>query len=198
MPSEPIPYKGWGRGVRPPMYLNLMMTVGAYGEDGSNRLTTGDSKILGGIGGVLRIGAIIDQHHRLGARLQSFVRPTKKILLDTPADTTSSNQWGAVTFGCIGPEYIYSTNFGLYAGGSIGLAGVMSTKNVDHQSDSKGDNVERGSAGIAGILSLGYEWRANKWFAMNAEIYGGLYRGIDDNENSMNGSMFGVAMGVGF
>ena len=74
----------------------------------------------------------------------------------------------------------------------------MSTKNVDHQSDSKGDNVERGSAGIAGILSLGYEWRANKWFAMNAEIYGGLYRGIDDNENSMNGSMFGVAMGVGF
>jgi hypothetical protein len=180
------------------MYFNLMITAGAYGEDGSNRLTTGDSKILGGIGGVLRIGAIIDQHHRLGARLQSFVRPTKKILLDTPADTTSSNQWGAVTFGCIGPEYIYSTNFGLYAGGSIGLAGVMSTKNVDHQSDSKGDNVERGSAGIAGILSLGYEWRANKWFAMNAEIYGGLYRGIDDNENSMNGSMFGVAMGVGF
>jgi hypothetical protein len=33
---------------------------------------------------------------------------------------------------------------------------------------------------------------------MNAELYGGLYHGIDDNENSMNGSLFGVAMGVGF
>ena len=39
-PSEPQPYKGWGRGVRAPIYVNMMMTAGAYGEDGSNRLTT--------------------------------------------------------------------------------------------------------------------------------------------------------------
>jgi hypothetical protein len=196
--SEPQPYKGWGHGVRAPMYVTLMLTAGAYGEDGSNRLTTRDSKILEGIGVGFRVGAVIDQHHRLGARMQSFFRPTKKILLDTPGDAASTNQWGAVTFGYIGPEYIYNTDFGLYAGGSIGLGGAMSTRNRDDQDDRKSDKLERGSAGVAGILSLGYEWRAYKWFAMNAELYGGLYHGIDDNENSMNGSLFGVAMGVGF
>ena len=196
-PSEPQPYKGWGRGVRAPIYVNMMMTAGAYGEDGSNRLTTRDSKILEGVGGVFRIGAVLDQHHRLGGRLQSFFRPTKKILYDS-TDTTTTNDWGAVTFGYIGPEYLYTTDFGLYAGGSIGFGFAMSTKKLDQNDHDKSDNIERGSAGGAGILSLGYEWRANKWFAMNAEVYGGLYRGIDDNENAMNGGLFGMGMGVGF
>jgi hypothetical protein len=199
-PSGPQPYTGWGRGQRAPIYVNMMMTAGAYGEDGSNRLTTRDSKILEGVGGVLRIGAVLDRHHRLGGRLQSFVRPTKKVLLDPSSTSTSTttNDWGAVTFGFVGPEYIYTTDFGLYAGGSIGIGGAMSTKKLDEQGDDKKDHIERGSAGAAGILSLGYEWRANKWFAMNAEIYGGLYRGIDDNENGMNGGLFGMGMGVGF
>ena len=48
------------------------------------------------------------------------------------------------------------------------------------------------------MCGLGYEWRANKWFAMNAEIYGALYHGIDDNEKSMNNALFGLGMGVGF
>ena len=195
-PNETQPYKGWGRGLRAPIYVNTMMTAGAYGEDGSNRLTTRDSKILEGVGGVFRVGAVLDEHHRLGGRLQSFFRPTKKILRDT-ADTTT-NDWGAVTFGYIGPEYIYATDFGLYAGASIGFGFAMSTKKLDSHDDHKNDNIERGSAGGAGILSLGYEWRANKWFAMNAEIYGGLYHGIDDNDKSMNGGLFGVGMGVGF
>jgi len=198
VPSGPEPFTGWGRGQRAPIYVNMMMTAGAYGEDGSNRLTTRDSKILEGVGGVLRIGAVLDRHHRLGGRLQSFVRPTKKVLLDTSSTSTTTNDWGAVTFGYVGPEYIYTTDFGLYAGGSIGIAGAMSTRKIDNQNDNKSDNIERGSAGAAGILSLGYEWRANKWFAMNAEIYGGLYRGIDDNENAMNGGLFGLGMGVGF
>jgi hypothetical protein len=48
------------------------------------------------------------------------------------------------------------------------------------------------------MVSVGYEWRANKWFAMNAELFAGLYHGVDDNEKSMNGGLFGLAMGVGF
>jgi hypothetical protein len=196
-PSVPEPYTGWGRGQRAPIYINLMMAVGAYGEDGDNRLTTRDSKVLEGFGGVLRIGAVLDRHHRIGGRLQSFVRPTKKVILDPPATATTTDEWGVVTFGFAGPEYIYTTDFGLYAGGSIGIGGAMSASKFDDDDD-KSDHLERGSAGIAGIASLGYEWRANKWFAMNAEIYGGLYRGIDDNENGMNGGLFGLAMGVGF
>jgi len=197
VPSGPEPYTGWGRGQRAPIYINLMMAAGAYGEDGSNRLTTRDSKILEGFGGVLRIGAVLDRHHRIGGRLQSFVRPTKKVILDPPATTTTTDEWGVVTFGFAGPEYIYTTDFGLYAGGSIGIGGAMSASKIGDDND-KNDHLERGSAGAAGIASLGYEWRANKWFAMNAEIYGGLYRGIDDNENGMNGGLFGLAMGVGF
>jgi hypothetical protein len=176
----------------------MMVTGGAYSEDGSNRLTTRDSKNLEGVGGVFRIGGVLNQHHRLGARMQSFFRPTKKILLDTPDTSTTTNEWGAVSFGYIGPEYIYTTDFGLYAAGSIGFGFAMSAKKVDNQDDHKNDGIQRGSAGGAAILSLGYEWRANKWFAMNAEIYGGLYRGIDDNENTMNGGLFGLGMGLGF
>ena len=199
-PSGPEPYTGWARGKRAPIYVTMMMTAGAYGEDGGNRLTTRDSKILEGVGGVFRVGAVLGEHHRLGARMQSFFRPTKKVLLETPTSGTTTNEWGAVTFGYIGPEYIYTTGFGLYAGGSIGLGGAMSTKDIDHDDSvhKDNDNIERGSAGGAGILSLGYEWRASKWFAMNAEVYGGLYHGIDDNEKSMNGGLFGMGMGVGF
>jgi hypothetical protein len=197
---EPEPVKGWRRGRRAPMYVNLMLSVGALGEDGSNRLTTRDSKILEGFGGTLRLGAVLDEHHRLGARLQSFVRPTKKILQDsssTPA--TTSNEWGAVSFGYVGPEYLYTTDLGLYAGASVGFGFAMSSRDINNKNDDdKTNHIERGSAGAAGFLSLGYEWRASKWFAVNAEIYGGLYRGVDDNDNGMNGSLFGFAMGAGF
>ena len=199
-PNQPEPYTGWGRGVRAPMYLDVMFSVGAFTEDGSNRLTTRNSKVLEGFGGVLRLGAVLGAHHRLGARMQSFVRPTKKVLLDPPATTTNSNdQWGMVSFGYIGPEYVYSTDLGLYAGGSLGIAGAMSTSKLGNKDrDHKDDHIERGAAGIAGIVSFGYEWRTNKWFAMNAEVFGGLYHGIDDNENSMDGGLFGLGVGMGF
>ncbi len=196
-PPGPEPYTGWGRGRRAPMYVDVMLSVGAFTEDGSNRLTTRNSKVLEGFGGVLRAGSVLGEHHRLGARLQSFVRPTKQVLLDPPATDNSDPEWGAVSFGYLGPEYLYSTDFGLYAGGSLGVAGAVSSSKIK---DSNGDHnhTERGSAGVAGILSLGYEWRANKWFAMNAEAFGGLYHGIDDNENAMNGAIFGIGMGMGF
>jgi hypothetical protein len=195
---QPEPYTGWGRGVRAPMYFNMMFSAGAFTEDGSNRLTTRDSKVLEGFGGVLRLGAVLGEHHRLGARLQSFVRPTKKVLLDPPATTTTNDDWGAVTFGYVGPEYLYTTDLGLYVGGSLGVAGAMSSRKFEKNGEHESDHLERGSAGIAGIVSLGYEWRANKWFAMNAEVFGGLYHGIDDNENSMNDGLFGLSAGLGF
>jgi hypothetical protein len=200
VPAQPVgpePYTGWGRGVRAPIYVNLMLSAGIFTEDGSNRLTTRDSKLLEGFGGVFRVGAVLGEHHRLGARMQSFMRPTKKVLLDPPAASNTNNEWGAVSLGYVGPEYLYTTDLGLYAGGSIGVAGAMSHSRFnDHDDDDK--NIEKGSAGVAGIASLGYEWRANKWFAMNAELFGGLYHGIDDNENSMQGALFGFGLGMGF
>lgn len=194
----PEPYTGWGRGVRAPIYVNMMFSAGIFTEDGDNRFTTRDSKNLEGFGGVFRVGAVLDEHHRIGARMQSFMRPTKKLLLDPPAASNTNNEWGVVTLGYIGPEYLYTTDFGLYAGGSLGVAGAMSRTNFDDDDDDDDRHIERGSAGVAGIASLGYEWRANKWFAMNAEVYGGLYHGIDDNENSMNDALFGLGVGLGF
>lgn len=197
IPCGPEPYTGWGRGTRAPIYVNLMLHVGAFVEDGDNRLTTRDSKVLEGFGGVFRVGAVLSQHHRLGVRMQSFVRPTKKVLLDPPAANDSNSDWGAVSFGYVGPEYLYTNDLGIYVGASLGVAGAMSTSRIDHDDDDD-HHVERGSAGVAGIVSLGYEWRTNKWFAMNAELYGGLYHGIDDNENAMNGGVFGLGVGAGF
>lgn len=194
-PVGPQPYTGWARGVRAPIYVNLMFSAGIFTEDGSNRLTTRDSKLLEGFGGVFRVGAVLGPHHRLGARMQSFVRPTKKVLLDPPGTSNTNSEWGAVSFGYVGPEYLYVSDLGIYAGGSVGVAGAMSRSNFDDDDDK---HVERGSAGVAGIASVGYEWRANKWFAMNAEVFGGLYHGIDDDDNSMNGALFGLGLGLGF
>ncbi len=179
------------------MYLHLMLSVGALTEDSGNRLTTRDSRTLEGFGGILRVGAVLNEHHRIGARMQSLVRPTKQVLRDPPANTATSSDWGSVSFGYVGPEYLYSTDFGLYAGGSLGVAGIVSSSKT-HENNDDDHHVERGSAGVAGILSVGYEWRANKWFVMNADAFGGYYRGIDDNENSMDSFVFGLGMGLGF
>lgn len=195
---ESQPYTGWGRGVRAPMYVNLMLAAGGFGEDGDNRLTTRDSKLLEGFGGVFRIGAVLGPRHRLGARLQSFVRPTKKVALDPSSIATPTEKWGAVSFAHLGPEYLYTSDLGIYGGASAGLGFAMSGRDVEDSDSDSDDHLEKASAGVSGMLSLGYEWRASKWFAMNAEIFGGLYHGVDDNEISMNGGLFGLAMGVGF
>lgn len=192
------PRIGWGHGARAPMYASFILSAGALSEDSGNRLTTRDSKLLDGFGGIFRIGAVLDTHNRVGARMQSFVRPTKKILLDSTTTTTSGDTpWGAVSFGYIGPEYLFNSDFGLYAGGSVGVAAVASTKDLD-KSDDSSNKLQRASAGGAAFVSVGYEWRASKWFAMNVEAYGGLYHGVDDNDTSMNSGLFGFGMGAGF
>jgi hypothetical protein len=203
VPEGPEPVIGWGRGRLAPMYVRLMLGAGILGEDGNNRLTTRDSKSLEGVTGILHIGATLSEHSRIGARLQSFVRPTKKLVYDTPPADGSTDKWGAVSFGYVGPEYIYTTDFGLYVGGSVGFAVAGSSREIDDgnsntKHDDHHDQIERGAGGLGAMLSLGYEWRVSKWFAMNAEIFGGGYSAIDDNDDSMRGGIFGFAMGAGF
>jgi len=196
-PQGPEPVIAWRGGRRAPMYASLMLGAGLFGEDSDNRLTTRDSKALEGVTGILRVGATLSEHSRLGARLQSFVRPTKKLVYDTPPADGKTDQWGAVSFGYVGPEYIYTTDFGLYFSGSIGFAAAASNRDIE-KGDNKHDHIERGAGGVGSVLSLGYEWRLSKWFAMNAEIYGGGYSAFDDDENSMKGGLCGFAMGAGF
>lgn len=202
VPAGPEPAIGWGRGQRAPMYASLLLGAGLLGEDGDNRLTTRDSKALEGVTGILRIGATLSEHSRLGARLQSFVRPTKKLVYETPPADGRTDKWGAVSFAYAGPEYIYTTDFGLYVAGSVGLAVAASNRDIDHDDDDDGDDddhdLERGAGGLGAMVSLGYEWRVSKWFAMSAEVFGGGYSAIDDDDNSMKGGIFGFAMGAGF
>ncbi len=197
-PAAATPYTGWGRGLRAPIYVNFMLFAGGLAEDGDNRLTTRDSKLLEGFGALFRVGAVLAPHHRLGGRLQSFVRPTKKVALDPGSTAATTDDWGAVTYAFVGPEYLYTTDLGIYGAASAGVGFAASSRDVDEGDDDDDHDTEKASAGISGMLSLGYEWRANKWFAMNVEAFGGLYHGVDDNEDSMNGALFGLAMGLGF
>jgi hypothetical protein len=73
---------------------------------------------------------------------------------------------------------------------------VSSSDTQNNRSDD--EHIERGSASVAAIVSLGYEWRANKWFAMSVDGFAGYYHGVDDNETSMDSGIFGLAMGMGF
>ncbi len=202
VPEGPEPAIGWGRGRRAPMYASLLVGAGLFGEDGDNRLTTRDSKALEGVTGILRVGATLSEHSRVGARLQSFVRPTKKLIYDTPPADGRTDKWGAVSFGYAGPEYIYTTDFGLYVAGSVGLAVAASNRDIDHDDDNndddKNDDLERGAGGLGAMLSVGYEMRVSKWFAMSAEVFGGGYSAVDDDDNSMKGGIFGFAVGAGF
>jgi hypothetical protein len=194
--AEPI--TGWSRGKRAPMYVNVMMLGGFFVEDSDNRLTIRDSRTLEGIGGVFRLGAVIDTQNRIGVRLQTFVRPTKKILRTEPL-APGASEWGSANYLHAGPEYLYTCPKGFYAGGSLGLGMAMTAKTLDdHHEDEDFDNLEHAAAGFSGILSVGYEWRFSKWFALNAEAYGGLFRGVDDDEKGMTNVHFGLGMGAGF
>lgn len=196
--TQPEPYTGWRQGKRAPMYVNFMMLGGGFVEDSGNRLTTRDSRTLEGAGGAFRVGAVIDEHHRIGARFQSFMRPTKKIVRDQPLPAGTAAEWGGAQFVSAGPEYIFSMPNGFYAGASLGLGMAFTTHSLEDRHDDSKDDIEHGAAGFSGILSVGYEWRVSKWFALNGEAYGGFFRGVDDDERNMTSAHFGLGMGIGF
>jgi hypothetical protein len=196
---------GWTHSKLLPMYFDVMLLGEGLGEDSSYRLTTNSGR-LAGFGGMMRIGARLNPHTKLGVRMQSFFRPTKKVILDPAPATPTAAKWGAVQMGFIGPEYIYTFDSGLYLAGSLGVAGIASIDTLGCGSDGLGScndgenhgDVQRGTLGGAGMASVGYEWRAGKWFAVNAELFLGLYRGLNDNEQSMTSSIVGVGLGMGF
>jgi hypothetical protein len=196
---------GWTHSKRLPIYANLMLLGEALGEDKNYRLTTNTNRSLGGFGGMLRVGAVLNPNTKIGVRMQSFFRPTKKVILDPAPATTPAPAWGAVQMGYIGPEFIHVFDSGLYLAGSIGVAGLASVDRLGcgndglgscNEGESHGD-VQRGTVGGAGLASVGYEWRAGKWFALNAELFAGVYRGLNDNEDTMTSSLVGFGLGIG-
>jgi len=199
------PVKGWRRGRHAPIYVGALLLGEGFVEDGQMRLTGRETRTLEGVGGLFRAGAVLGEHSRLGVRVQTFSRPTKTVL-NEDGSRASPQSWGAVQFGYIGPEYLYVTDAGVYFAGSVGVAGLISTRESDCTSDWRacqdGDNhhsdVQRGTGGGAALASIGYEWRLHKWFAINAEAFGGVYGGLNENEQTMNGSIFGVGVGAGF
>ena len=202
----------WSEGARPPVYLNVMIAGGGFVEDDTNRLTTRDSNTLQGIGGILRVGGVLNEHSLLGARLQSFYRPTKMIRWALPLASSEQqlvqSGWGQVYYGYLGPEYTYLTRFGLYASGSLGLATTLAGDDAAGCSpgflgcgwgeDIDNGGYNRGSIGFGAMASLGYEWRIHRWFAMNAELFLGYYHGVDQDERDMDTGLFGLAAGIGF
>jgi hypothetical protein len=194
----------WRSGRRAPIYVGLMLLGEGLVEDASERLTGRRTRTLEGVGGLLRAGAVLDEHSRIGVRMQSFWRPTKTVLNDD-GSRASPQSWGSVQLGYIGPEYLYTTSSGVYVAGSVGFTGVMSVRDrdcndwgsCDSHHDHGGD-VQRGAVGGGALASLGYEWRAGKWLALSTEIFAGVYGGLDENERAMRGSVFGAGVGLGF
>jgi hypothetical protein len=193
---------------RLPIYAHLMLSGGVLVEDRDLRLTTRSSRTLEGIGGAVRIGANLDDHHRLGGRVQWFARPTRTVAPDVqPAPVMPQPRWGTVMAASAGPEYMYKSTAGFYGAAAVGVGLALSAMETacglgepcaaDDPRRNDAD-VQRASVGATGTLSLGYEWRAHPLLAVNAEIFGGLYRGLDDDERSLTNGTYGLALGLGF
>lgn len=204
--DDPNNHPGFGPGPLP-VYGSFLVAGAAFHEDSDDRLTTRSSRTLESFGLVTHLGANLDEHHRLGARFQSLVRPTKAIARDTPYDPAiSDSRWGTIVTGHIGPEYMLLTDAGVYGAASVGLGYAFSTVrrsdcaagSVCAKDDARiRDRIERGTVGFSGVVSLGYQWRSRHMLTANAEVFGGLYRGFRDEDRSVNNSTFGLAVGFG-
>jgi hypothetical protein len=204
--SEPADGRviAWRGGRRAPIYAGLVLLGEGLVEDASERLTGRKTRTLEGVGGLFRTGAVLSEQSRLGVRMQSFWRPTKTVL-DENGNRASPQTWGSVQMGYIGPEYLYTTAAGVYLAGSVGFTGVVSVRDQDcydwnrcDSNDHHHTDVQRGAVGGGALASLGYEWRAGKWLALSAEVFGGVYGGLGENERGMRGSVFGAGLGLGF
>ncbi len=193
---------------RAPIYADVLVLGELYQEDSDYRLTTRKTRGLEGAGGLFRIGATLNPNLRLGLRVQSFMRPTKKVLRQ-PAAEPGHAPWGSVQFGYAGPEVLFVSESGWYAAGSLGVAGSSSVSDLgcdddmghcdnDNEGRHHDDDIERGSLGAGAMVSVGYEWRLYKWFSLSAELFGGGYGGFAKNEKGTGGAVAGLGMGLGF
>lgn len=194
------PLRGWRRGRLAPIYARALLLGEGFVEDSGMRLTGRETRTLEGAGGLFRAGAVLGEHSRVGVRLQTFTRPTRTVL-NEDGSRASPQAWGTVNLGYIGPEYLYVTDSGVYFAGSVGLAGVVSARQDDCSSrcsNRHNDDVQRSVGGGAALASIGYEWRLHKWLALSAEVFGGVYGGVNEDEQKMNGGIFGAGVGAGF
>lgn len=191
---------------RPPFYVNTMLFGGAMREDASNRLTSKQNTDLEGYGYILRTGAVVNDRHLIGLVFQGYLRETRSVLDSQGGD----GEIGMIHAYHIGPEYRYQTDFGLYIGGSLGLALNLADNDITGDNDDSpscdsigclNDYLERSDDSLAlgvGMMGvLGYEYRPTKWFALNVEAFVTFINAIDENERSMNTVVSGLALGVG-
>lgn len=195
--------KYWETHKHPPAYFNLLIFGGFIVEDGANRLTAHKRQTLQAGGLALRAGGIIDDMHLVGVRMQGIVRATKSVL---DAGGSDNGDWGAVVMPFIGPEYRFLAPFGLYVGGSIGMAGIVAATDGRCDEDCFGDSYceeecyedhVRGVVSWGGILNVGYQLRVTRFFSMNIEVFGGFFRGVDSNDETMRNGIFGFGLGFG-
>ncbi len=195
--------KYWETHKHPPTYFNLLIFGGFIVEDGANRLTSHDRQTLQGGGLALRAGGIINDMHLIGVRLQGIARATKSVM---DADGHDNGNWGAVVMPFIGPEYRFLAPFGLYVGGAIGMAGIVAVTDgrcdddcfgeADCEEDCYEGNV-RGVVSWGGLLNVGYQFRVTRFFSMNVEVFGGFFRGVDSDDETMRNGIFGFGLGFG-
>ncbi|NOZ86069.1 MAG: hypothetical protein GXP49_07365 [Deltaproteobacteria bacterium] len=192
---------------RPAFYLNWMITGAVLGEDEGNKFTDRKSNALAGIGLTFRGGAIIDNRHMIGGRLQTFIHLTKAILDKYEPDY----KLGSIFQITMGPEYRYRTPFNLTFGFCLGL-GITAIDNDINGSNSSEPDVDiwigdehynesdnnRSVVSLAALAELGYEFRFGYWFGLQLELFGGLYHGFDNDARQVNNLIIGTSVGIGF
>ncbi|MCP4601219.1 MAG: hypothetical protein GY847_11960 [Proteobacteria bacterium] len=191
-------------GERPPFYVNFMLSGAMLHEDSDNRLTSYDSSGLITPGLALRAGGVVKKDHLIGGIFQANWRATQKVLDNVGGD----NEWGEVANFYVGPEYRYQTQFGLYAGASLGFVYTLADNSFDGDDepdcssyDCLEDHMERsddqGVPGVGARAVVGWEYRFKRTLAINVEAFGGFFHGENEDDENMTTPTYGLALGVG-
>jgi hypothetical protein len=190
---------------RPPAYFNFMVTGSMVHEDPGNRLTLRDRRGFATPGIALRAGGVVGQRHLVGLFFQGNWRSTRTVV-DSVGD---DRKWGAISSWYVGPEYRFITDFGLYAGASLGFAYTFADNHVGgggspdcNRFSCLAEHMRRtddqGIPGVGVRAVLGYEYRFRRNLALNVEAFGGVLHGEDEDDAAMTLPTYGLALGVGF
>lgn len=183
----------------PGFFINWMGMGGVLSEDGNNRLTSRRTRRLEGSGGILRAGAVIDGCHLIGGRVHAFFRPSRSVLNEEGMAT--SNCWGLVLNGFVGPEYRYRVPAGFYMGVAMGAGFTGGLDDVEDDccrcGCGKDDNDVHHSTAFAAVATMGQEFRITRYFALSLELFGAIHRGVDEDDRAMNNTLVGLAFGMG-